>query len=111
MATALPLSRPIPRRHLAVGTGFVLLFGLLAAWTLWPPTSPAPIHREAGLNVLLITVDTLRADAIGAYGQPGGITPVVDRLAASGVRFSNAHAHNVVTLPSHANILSGRLPG
>lgn len=73
-------------------------------------TSPVASSRERGLNVLLITIDTLRADAVGVYGQPGGITPVIDRLAAAGLRFDDAHAHNVVTLPSHANILSGRLP-
>jgi len=61
-------------------------------------------------NVLLITVDTLRADAVGAYGAPGEATPWIDRLAAGGVRFADAHAHNVLTLPSHANILSGRGP-
>jgi arylsulfatase A-like enzyme/Flp pilus assembly protein TadD len=60
--------------------------------------------------VLLITVDTLRAAAVGAYGNKGGATPLLDRLAAAGVRFDRAHAHNVVTLPSHANILSGRYP-
>jgi arylsulfatase A-like enzyme/Flp pilus assembly protein TadD len=60
--------------------------------------------------VLLITVDTLRADALGAYGNKGALTPWMDRLAASGVRFDDAHAHNVVTLPSHANLLSGRYP-
>jgi arylsulfatase A-like enzyme/tetratricopeptide (TPR) repeat protein len=68
------------------------------------------VHREPGLNVLLITVDTLRADALGAYGHDGAETPRMDRLAAGGVRFDFAHAHNVVTLPSHANILSGRYP-
>jgi arylsulfatase A-like enzyme/Flp pilus assembly protein TadD len=68
------------------------------------------VRREAGLNVLLITIDTLRADAVGAYGQPGGITPWMDRLAGGGLRFTHARAHNVITLPSHANILSGRLP-
>jgi Flp pilus assembly protein TadD len=60
--------------------------------------------------VLLITVDTLRADAIGAYGNARATTPWIDRLAAAGVRFDSAHAHNVVTLPSHANILSGLYP-
>jgi arylsulfatase A-like enzyme/Tfp pilus assembly protein PilF len=60
--------------------------------------------------VLLITVDTLRADALGAYGRRGAHTPWIDRLAADGVRFDRARAHNVVTLPSHANILSGRYP-
>ncbi|HVO11810.1 MAG TPA: sulfatase-like hydrolase/transferase [Vicinamibacteria bacterium] len=69
-----------------------------------------PRLREPGLNVLLITVDTLRADALGAYGYRDAGTPWVDRLAADGVLFTRAHAHNVVTFPSHANILSGRYP-
>lgn len=67
-------------------------------------------RREAGLSVLLVTVDTLRADRLGAYGRAAALTPWIDRLAAAGVRFDDAHAHNVVTLPSHANILSGRYP-
>jgi arylsulfatase A-like enzyme/Tfp pilus assembly protein PilF len=60
--------------------------------------------------VLLITIDTLRADALGAYGNTQVQTPWLDRLSSGGVRFSRAFAHNVVTLPSHANILSGRYP-
>jgi arylsulfatase A-like enzyme/Tfp pilus assembly protein PilF len=68
------------------------------------------VVREAGLNVLLITIDTLRADAVGAYGNAKAETPWIDRLAAGGVRFSQAHAQTVVTLPSHANILAGRYP-
>jgi len=62
-----------------------------------------------GQNVLLVTIDTLRADALGAYGGPAA-TPALDRLAAEGVRFDFAHAHAVVTLPSHASLLSGRYP-
>src|SRR5262245_4924533 len=69
-----------------------------------------PVQYEAGLNVLLITIDTLRADAVGSYGNTQVQTPWLDRLSAGGVRFSRALAHNVVTLPSHANILSGRYP-
>jgi arylsulfatase A-like enzyme/Flp pilus assembly protein TadD len=65
-----------------------------------------PIPRQ---NVLLITIDTLRADALGSYGGPAA-TPALDRLAAGGVRFEFAHAHAVVTLPSHASILTGRYP-
>lgn len=61
-------------------------------------------------SLLLITVDTLRADALGFAGNERVATPVLDRLAAGGRVFSRAHAHNVVTLPSHANILTGRLP-
>jgi len=71
---------------------------------------PQEIRPPSRLNVLLITIDTLRADAVGAYGRSGNPTPWIDRVAAGGVRFASAHAHNVVTLPSHANILSGRLP-
>jgi arylsulfatase A-like enzyme/Flp pilus assembly protein TadD len=66
--------------------------------------------REPGLSVLLITIDTLRADAVGAYGRASAETPWIDRLAAAGVRFDRAHAHSVLTLPSHASILSGLLP-
>lgn len=69
----------------------------------------AGFHPRPGMDVLLVTVDTLRADAVGAYGG-GAATPWIDRLAASGILFKNAHAHNVVTLPSHSNILSGYLP-
>src|SRR5262245_49830714 len=66
--------------------------------------------REAGLNVLLVTIDTLRADAPGFAGNAKAATPTLDRLAKGGLQFTRAYAHNVVTLPSHANILSGRYP-
>jgi choline-sulfatase len=68
---------------------------------------PLPAQSQ---NVLLITVDTLRADALGADGHASAVTPWIDRLARDGVSFDHAHAHNVVTLPSHANIMSGLLP-
>lgn len=70
----------------------------------------APLERDPQLSVLLVSIDTLRADALGAYGNAGARTPWIDRLAREGVRFDAAHAHNVVTLPSHANLLTGRLP-
>ncbi|MBW8866233.1 MAG: sulfatase-like hydrolase/transferase [Acidobacteria bacterium] len=60
-------------------------------------------------NVLLVTIDTLRADALGCYGGPAA-TPALDRLAADGLRFEFAHAHAVTTLPSHASILTGSYP-
>ncbi len=63
-----------------------------------------------GRDVVLITIDTLRADALGFLGNEEVQTPTLDRLAAGGVVFTNAHAHNVVTLPSHANLLTGLYP-
>lgn len=48
--------------------------------------SSPTIRREPGLNVLLITIDTLRADALGSYGNATVSTPLLDRLSAGGVR-------------------------
>lgn len=81
-----------------------------AALALIAGCRSSEIRREPGLNVLLITIDTLRADALGSYGNVNVSTPWLDRVAAGGARFSHARAQTVVTLPSHANILSGRYP-
>jgi arylsulfatase A-like enzyme/Flp pilus assembly protein TadD len=61
-------------------------------------------------NVLLITLDTTRADHLGAYGDASAETPAIDRLAREGVRFENADSAVPLTLPAHATILSGLLP-
>jgi arylsulfatase A-like enzyme/Tfp pilus assembly protein PilF len=71
--------------------------------------SRSDLRAIAGQNVLLITIDTLRADALGCYGGPAA-TPALDRLAAGGIRFDFAHAHAVTTLASHASILTGTYP-
>ncbi len=71
--------------------------------------SPRAFDRQSDQNVLLVTIDTLRADALGCYGGQAR-TPAIDALAASGVRFTFAHAHSVLTLPSHASILTGTYP-
>lgn len=99
-----------PRRSRRVWAGLLgltLAAGLGGAWLAFGRVT---IKRDPGLSVLLITIDTLRADALGCYGHPTVATPWIDGLAASGVRFTRAHAQNVVTLPSHANILAGLLP-
>jgi arylsulfatase A-like enzyme/Tfp pilus assembly protein PilF len=95
------------RRAPALLASFALAVGAFAAARV---VREEPLRRRPGLSVLLVTVDTLRADAVGAYGRAGADTPRMDRLAAEGVRFTFAHAQSVVTLPSHANILSGRYP-
>src|SRR5262249_56334607 len=69
----------------------------------------ADLHPIPNQNVLLVTIDTLRADALGSYGGRAA-TPALDRLAREGVRFDFAHAHAVLTLPSHASILTGLYP-
>lgn len=62
------------------------------------------------LNVLLITIDTLRADYLSCYESKTVKTPEIDKLAKDGILFQYAFAHNVVTLPSHINILTGTYP-
>jgi choline-sulfatase len=79
---------------------------LLAAWWFWPLRMPSATHP----NVILITIDTLRADHLGCYGDRNAATPVLDALAARGVRFPDAVAHVPLTLPSHATILTGVTP-
>jgi len=69
-------------------------------------TRPAPGRP----NLLLVTIDTLRADHVGAYGAALARTPTVDRLAAEGTRFETAIASAPLTLPSHASILTGLYP-
>ncbi len=66
---------------------------------------------EAGKpNLLLVTVDTVRADHLGCYGDRDAVTPTFDRLAAEGIRFESASSSVPLTLPSHATLLSGLLP-
>src|SRR5713101_4653872 len=61
-------------------------------------------------NILIITVDTLRADRVGCYGYPGGLTPSVDALAKDGVVFERGVAQVPLTFPSHAAIFTGTYP-
>jgi arylsulfatase A-like enzyme/Flp pilus assembly protein TadD len=96
-------------RLFALGAAAIVVLGAAGAWFLFGRTRPVAFTRTADQNVLLITIDTLRADALGCYGGRAA-TPNLDRLAALGVRFDFAHAHAVITLPSHASILTGRYP-
>jgi arylsulfatase A-like enzyme len=69
-----------------------------------------PSGSLRGANVLLITIDTLRQDRVGAYGNTSGLTPNIDRIAAQGVRYAHAFSPVPLTLPAHASILTGLLP-
>ncbi len=66
--------------------------------------------REDRLNVLLITIDTLRADRLSCYDKKHVNTPNIDSLSEKGILFTKAFAHTPLTLPSHANILLGSTP-
>lgn len=91
---------------LAVGLG-------LGLYSLTRPGSgPAvsSIGPTAGANVVLITLDTTRADRLGCYGGDPEVTPVLDGLARRGVLFEQMQAAAPITLPSHASMLSGLYP-
>lgn len=66
--------------------------------------------RIASANILLLTLDTTRADHLGCYGYREARTPNLDRLAREGVRFASAYCPAPLTLPSHTTILTGLEP-
>jgi arylsulfatase A-like enzyme/Flp pilus assembly protein TadD len=91
---------------------------LLCLWAIsflrfFPGTSFAADEirpQGARLNLLLVTIDTLRPDRLGCYGSAYLKTPQIDDLAQRGVLFTRAFAHTPETLPSHTNILLGTTP-
>jgi arylsulfatase A-like enzyme/tetratricopeptide (TPR) repeat protein len=80
--------------------------GAVAAWYFWP------VKKELAKpkNVILITIDTLRADRLGCYGYTQAQTPIIDSWAQKGALFQHATATTPLTLPSHSSIMTGMYP-
>jgi choline-sulfatase len=72
--------------------------------------SSVSVARFPAAPIILISIDTLRADHLSIYGYRGGSTPALDRLAQSSIVFDDAYSQVPLTLPSHTSLLSGRLP-
>ena len=88
---------------------------VLAAICLLPFAMTAGCSRatpqaERARNLVLITIDTLRADHVGAYGDTRARTPALDSLARRGVVFEHAYSAAPITLTSHATMMTGRYP-
>lgn len=86
---------------------------LAAFLLLGPRAAPLPSVRAARADrpdIVLVVVDTLRRDRVGAYGHPQPTTPTLDRLAREGVRYTSAWAPESWTLPSHASLFTGLFP-
>ena len=98
----IPNLSPTVRR--TVGGSLILLVAVVLS------TPAAPARSRAGLNLLLITIDTLRADRLSCYDPAHVKTPSIDGLAASGTVFTRAFAHAPLTLPAHASLLLGKTP-
>ena len=115
--TKLVALRPLVGRNIAIlGVALVGLVGLTlgrhvlrehqAASTLQATSPPGP-HAP---NVLLVVLDTVRADRMSIYGYGRDTTPNLARLARRGVTFLQAHSTAPWTLPSHASMMTGRWP-
>lgn len=79
-------------------------------WLIALAVLTAGCSGEKPLNVLLITLDTTRADHLGCYGYKEADTPVLDRLAKEGILYERAYCQVPLTLPSHTSILTGLQP-
>jgi arylsulfatase A-like enzyme/tetratricopeptide (TPR) repeat protein len=118
-----PLGRLLPRRP-AAWSVVVLVVACALGASAWWLAGPRPVRTAAGLelgrlpsglsrdrlNLVIITLDTTRADRIGAYGARDVETPAVDALAREGVLFEQAVAVAPLTLPVHSTLFTGRFP-
>jgi arylsulfatase A-like enzyme len=85
----------------------VLLGNLTLAAASAPPPAPSPRPR----HLVLVSIDTLRADHLGCYGYGRPTSPAIDAIAREGVVFEDASATSPWTKPSHASLLTGLFPG
>src|SRR4051812_635971 len=94
-----------PRRSAAVVVVLLTIGAATLAW--WVASRSA---RPRGPNLILITIDTLRADHVGVYGATSSATPTLDALARRGARFDQVQTAVPLTGPAHATILTGQYP-
>jgi arylsulfatase A-like enzyme len=97
-------------RHVPHAASFGLIALIVLAAGSHPERRIPEVSSAGRRDVLLVTVDTLRADHLGCYGDGAARTPVIDGLAREGVLFEDATAQANTTGPSHATILTGLHP-
>jgi arylsulfatase A-like enzyme/cytochrome c-type biogenesis protein CcmH/NrfG len=97
-------------RFLLPASCFLLLCCLSSACRQPSRAAQDPPSATVARNIVIITIDTLRADRVGAYGYAAARTPAIDRLAREGVMFGQAFATAPITLTSHASLMTGRYP-
>jgi choline-sulfatase len=82
----------------------------LMAWAWLAGCTSGQVDADSAPSVLLVTVDALRADRVGTFGDEEAITPTLDRLAASSSVYLRAYSSAPLTIPSHATLFTGRYP-
>ena len=88
--------------------GLAALATVALSWACGGAVPEPEVERPGSL--LLVTIDTLRADRVGCYGHAAAATPVMDRLAARGVRFAEANSVAPMTFPAHTSLMTGTIP-
>jgi choline-sulfatase len=101
-----PLAMSRPLRYTFILVVVALAAGLAAAGGWRYARASAPVSGP----IVVVSIDTLRADHLPAYGYTSVRTPAIDALAADGIVFERAYSHAPQTLPAHVALLSGRLP-
>lgn len=94
-------------RHLSI---LLLLTAVFTACNRAPERAATTAPVVPGAPVIVISIDTLRADHLPAYGYDGVATPAIDALRRDGLLYSEAYSHCPMTLPSHLSIFTGLLP-
>ena len=111
---AATIGTPIPRRVLMIVIIIVLIIAGILMYTILPfsqsTTSNLSTVIEDRPNIILVTMDTTRADHLSCYGYGKNTTPNLDTFAKENVIFNNAYAPSPWTLPSHASIFTGMYP-
>ena len=100
-----------PRSLLLTAAGIVIA-GAAAAYFLFAPRGSdfRRLSKSRDLNVILVTLDTVRADGLACYGRRDVQTPTIDGFAARGVRFERCYAQTPLTLASHVTLMTGTQP-
>src|SRR6187402_890166 len=95
------------RWHATIIIGLFVVAVVAAAFTGWRYARESPPHQGP---IIVIAINSLRGDAIGAGPRQGSDTPAMDALAADGVVFTRAYTHSTAYLPAFASIATGQLP-
>ena len=98
------VARPIRYTVILVLVALGATLAAVGGWRYARASAPVPGP------IILISIDTLRADHLPVYGYRNVTTPAIDALARDGIVFERAYSHSVQTLPAHVALLSGRLP-